>query len=529
MTRRRQCKTQSVQHQRGAVAIIVAICIAVLVGMLGLVLDLGHLYVAKTELQNAADAAALSGAKELKGTSAGIDSAVTWAKATARQNKYDLNAKNVILIDVDLQFSNSPYGPWADVAEAQSSPGDKTFLKVDTGNGGANPQSFNTWFIQVLPGAASIMHTFGMAVAGHYVIDVAPLGICAVDKTRPEEGFIRGVAYNLPFLNPLVLTADPMWINPVNAPPDTCGVVDPQWNSRDKMAEFVCTGKSGASVIRELPGQVFVNTGGSDALGKELNSRFDDYQGSKCNVATAPPDANVKEYKADDPTKPPPQRLPAVPAGGCPVNSSNSAACGHPRDWMEPGANTIPSQQGITIINRKPVDKTTLSGVRTAPASVVFKDYGTLWSYSREKNFSTGVDHTLDDWCMEANPLLPCSATSLYKGRADQTGTGYPSPVPDASSPPYAQTLGSKYFSAPPNHPTLGVRNRRVLNVIIIDCSVPEVSQVGPGNKCAALPTLALGKFFMTVPANLPGKELYVEFIKLLPTPLPPSDIRLYR
>ena len=48
------------RDQRGAVAIIVGLTIAVLVGFAGLALDGGRLYVNKTELQNAADACALA-------------------------------------------------------------------------------------------------------------------------------------------------------------------------------------------------------------------------------------------------------------------------------------------------------------------------------------------------------------------------------------------------------------------------------------------------------------------------------------
>lgn len=59
--------------QRGAVAIIVGICIVVLVGMIGLVVDMGHLFVFKTELQNAADSCALAAAKELDGASDALD------------------------------------------------------------------------------------------------------------------------------------------------------------------------------------------------------------------------------------------------------------------------------------------------------------------------------------------------------------------------------------------------------------------------------------------------------------------------
>ncbi len=48
-------------------AIIVALSIAVLIGMIGLAVDLGRMFVIKTELQNAADACALAAAKELDG------------------------------------------------------------------------------------------------------------------------------------------------------------------------------------------------------------------------------------------------------------------------------------------------------------------------------------------------------------------------------------------------------------------------------------------------------------------------------
>lgn len=59
----------SLPKERGAVAIIVALAMVVLVGFAGLALDLGKLYVAKSELQNSADACALAAARELTGAS----------------------------------------------------------------------------------------------------------------------------------------------------------------------------------------------------------------------------------------------------------------------------------------------------------------------------------------------------------------------------------------------------------------------------------------------------------------------------
>jgi len=49
------------QHrQGGAIAIMFALSLVVLFACMGIALDLGRLYVVRTELQNAADAAALA-------------------------------------------------------------------------------------------------------------------------------------------------------------------------------------------------------------------------------------------------------------------------------------------------------------------------------------------------------------------------------------------------------------------------------------------------------------------------------------
>ena len=58
----------STHHQGGAIAIMFALSAFFLFGLMGLALDLSQTYDRKTELQNAADAAALAGAKELNGT-----------------------------------------------------------------------------------------------------------------------------------------------------------------------------------------------------------------------------------------------------------------------------------------------------------------------------------------------------------------------------------------------------------------------------------------------------------------------------
>ncbi len=56
---------QLINEQRGAVAIIVAFLMFVLLGFAAFAVDFGYLYGVKNELQNAADAAALAGASVL--------------------------------------------------------------------------------------------------------------------------------------------------------------------------------------------------------------------------------------------------------------------------------------------------------------------------------------------------------------------------------------------------------------------------------------------------------------------------------
>ena len=53
------------ERQRGAVAVMTALCLTALVGITALAVDLGRAWVVRNELQNAADAAALAGAGSL--------------------------------------------------------------------------------------------------------------------------------------------------------------------------------------------------------------------------------------------------------------------------------------------------------------------------------------------------------------------------------------------------------------------------------------------------------------------------------
>jgi Flp pilus assembly protein TadG len=77
-----------IKNERGISAILIAVLMFALIFMVGIVLDLGYMYITKNQLQNAADAGALAGAGVLKGNDATtIGRAKTEARKFAECNK----------------------------------------------------------------------------------------------------------------------------------------------------------------------------------------------------------------------------------------------------------------------------------------------------------------------------------------------------------------------------------------------------------------------------------------------------------
>lgn len=82
--------------ERGSILVTSAVAMSSLILMAGLVIDISHFYVVKTELQNAVDAAALAGASGLNGEQSGIETAVCRAVTTLNSNKYGFNNKQFV-------------------------------------------------------------------------------------------------------------------------------------------------------------------------------------------------------------------------------------------------------------------------------------------------------------------------------------------------------------------------------------------------------------------------------------------------
>jgi Flp pilus assembly protein TadG len=92
-------------NQKGAVLVLVAVLLIVFVGMAAMALDVGHLYLVRNELQNAADSGALAGARELY-----LDTNASTVNAGANQIAFDtaiLNKSEKVAVEVNDPLTNS--------------------------------------------------------------------------------------------------------------------------------------------------------------------------------------------------------------------------------------------------------------------------------------------------------------------------------------------------------------------------------------------------------------------------------------
>jgi hypothetical protein len=180
------------KREDGVVTIIVALSLAALIGCAGLALDLGRLYVNKTELQNAVDACALAAANELvcePGSGACLENAEIAGIFAARQNRTNFQADNVELLPGDISF-HAAVGPNGD---------------YKTRAGGADPaarfamckadiQGMVPWFMGVLGVDAQSVSARAVATLapGQTSCNAAPVGICSRGLPAPAFGRLPG-------------------------------------------------------------------------------------------------------------------------------------------------------------------------------------------------------------------------------------------------------------------------------------------------------------------------------------------------
>ena len=278
MEKRKLGETRNRHGERGSVLAASALGMLSLILAVGLGVDVTHLYLAKNELQNAADSAALAGASGLNFTPSGISKAT--ALATEKMNSYKFQNTEVEFLPEHVRFARnfSDFASGGDFNQAAASaPGivqDIKFVKVVTP---ASP--VNITFASMVLGSS--FNIWAEAVAGVSV----PLNVFAG------------------YLPAFVVDDDVATILPGNMYTFRGG---PQSSVAPGNFQLLAIDGSGAADDRTGLGsgvQNVVGPGGyvdtkpgisSGAVRQGVNTRFDDY-GSTMDPVDFPPDTNVKE------------------------------------------------------------------------------------------------------------------------------------------------------------------------------------------------------------------------------------------
>lgn len=184
-------------RERGIVAIIIALSLAVLVGFAGIVLDLGHLFVNKTELQNAADSCALAAANQLvcdPGVGpcpAGfLHDAEAAGMFVAARNANDFQGGAVQIAAEDIEF-NTEIGPNANYRSRAAGASNNSKFAMCT----ARSEPIATWFMQVLKKFAPVpveARAVATLAPGQTACTSSPIGVCAKTTTGPGYGYTTG-------------------------------------------------------------------------------------------------------------------------------------------------------------------------------------------------------------------------------------------------------------------------------------------------------------------------------------------------
>ncbi len=260
------------KSERGSILATSAMGMLSLLLAVGLGVDISRLYLTKAELQNAADASALSAISGLNATATGVTEATN--RAVAGMNKYNFNKVGVSFPRANVLFAINLGGPYISEAAAQSNPANIRFVQVTTPPT-AVPVSFAAL---VLGNSKNLSAT---ATAGYSVsLNVICPWLPAFILDNPASPISPGGVYNFR------LDAG-QHISPGNyqlLSPDGPGGSD----TRLGMANGVNVCASPGDEVATKPGM----TAGDVRQG--LNTRFDIYQGP-VDPAKSPPDTNVAE------------------------------------------------------------------------------------------------------------------------------------------------------------------------------------------------------------------------------------------
>ena len=174
--------------ERGFVLVTMAVAAIALIGVLGLAVDLGHMFISKNETQAYCDSAALAAALALDGTTSGISS----AKAAVTNSVNAWNFGTASVSSPTVTFATSLSGPW------DSNPNPATGYNIARVTATVPMQLY---FIPVLV-AQTLANVASSATAAQVSLTSLPRGLApytavSTDNTPPNFGLVVGNSYDI--------------------------------------------------------------------------------------------------------------------------------------------------------------------------------------------------------------------------------------------------------------------------------------------------------------------------------------------
>ena len=253
--------------QRGAVAIVFGLSLAVLIGFAGLAIDMGRLFVAKGELQNAMDACALNAARFTSAT----DNANTFYERAIAAGRFAAGRHRAVLQDeaVDPNQVSVTFGKALDDSIFTPTPSGKgwNYVRCTYTQSGIVNSLMSVMGIETSTVAASATASMIASVTNCFF----PLGACCEDGgncTGPDFGFVKGQWYT-GALEP----------NSDKFKPGHFKWVQPPGTSGAKPISELLEGE-GACVSVSVGDNVEAKKGNTGSLAKSWNTRFGIYEPS---------------------------------------------------------------------------------------------------------------------------------------------------------------------------------------------------------------------------------------------------------
>jgi len=270
--------------ERGSVMIMTAILMFFIILAVGLCIDVARVYMVRTELQNAADAAALAAARELNSGAGGIQDAVT--RATTIVNNFGFNRASATIPTVE--FSTTLNETPVDSLTAQSNAASIRFVWVTT-------QTATTTMLfsgRIFPNGhtESRTATAGMSVGINTFCDFFPIAVALQDpnpapNTVMTLNFVQGTGNSatLSNLDYIILEV-----------PDITGNGAPETVRLSAGLTSICQTLNTTIPFHMTPSANQNN--GPKQISAGVNTRFNTYtnQFGGLDPATFPPDSNVR-------------------------------------------------------------------------------------------------------------------------------------------------------------------------------------------------------------------------------------------